>query len=283
MPKFLLLCAAFIFALATAYAVKERLHASGIRDPQAAEAAPITAKRVMVAKANIATGTFVRAERDLEWKEWPESGMNATYIIEGAQTPQDFEGAIARADINAGEPIIATRLVKTGDGGFLPAVFGAGMRAVTLGVSVTSGNAGFVFPGDRVDLIVTHTLDKEAAIETGVVSETFVRDVRVLAVDQRYANPENKVELFKTVTLEVSPKQAEMVAVAGELGKVSLSLRSLGKPEDVVKADAETVTRDRDVSQTIQVNKAAAPPMWKVSVSRGAETKDVEVPLSEVR
>src|SRR5262249_21137290 len=135
----------------------------------------------------------------------------------------------------AGEPITVSALIKPGAGGFLSAVLEPGKRAVSIAVSATSGTAGFIFPGDRVDMIVTHRLKvKEISSNSNqqdstesVVSETFVEDVRGGAGDQMLDNPKNKAIPAKTVTLEVSPEQAEKVNVAVELGKISLALRSL--------------------------------------------------------
>jgi pilus assembly protein CpaB len=105
------------------------------------------------------------------------------------------------------------------------------MRAVTVGVSATSGVAGFVFPGDRVDLVLTQEVsggDNEAPLRA---SETIVRNIRVLAVDQRLnARDEagNQVaQTVATITFEATPKIAEKIAVAQTIGQLSLSLRSL--------------------------------------------------------
>src|SRR5262249_33221826 len=134
----------------------------------------------------------------------------------------DFTGAVARRAIIKGEPIQKNLLVKSNEGGFMSAVLEGGKRAVSIAVDSTSGNAGFIFPGDRVDLILTHAVTKQT-VQTRA-SETFVEDVRVLAVDQMIDNPENKsAVLAKTVTLEVSPKQAEEINLAKDLGKISLS------------------------------------------------------------
>jgi pilus assembly protein CpaB len=115
------------------------------------------------------------------------------------------------------------------------------MRAVSIAVSPTSGNAGFISPGDRVDLIVTHRIHVDGSTNnlTGtVISDTFIRDVRVLAVDQQLENADNQAILAKTVTVEVTPKQAEQITVATDLGKISVMLRSTSVAEEAAQQAA---------------------------------------------
>jgi pilus assembly protein CpaB len=105
------------------------------------------------------------------------------------------------------------------------------MRAVTVAVSATSGVAGFVFPGDRVDIVLTQEVVGGGDGVTLKVSETVMRNVRVLATDQRMdAKGEDGkavVQRFTMVTLEATPKLAEKIAVAQKIGDLSLSLRSI--------------------------------------------------------
>src|SRR5690606_24529682 len=118
-------------------------------------------------------------------------------------------------------------------GGFLSAVLEPGTRAVSIAVNPTSGNAGFISPGDRVDLIITRRVrgsQNDGASNESVISETFVRDVRVVAVDQMLNNPENVAILAKTVTVEVTPKVAEKINIAAEMGRISIALRSIVPP-----------------------------------------------------
>lgn len=195
--------------------------------PPAEQAAVVKTVRVLIAQDTIPAGSFVRADSQLSWGDWPaDQAKSPPYIAEtGGITADSFNGAVARRTIFAGEPITQSSVVKPGEGGFMSAVLGAGKRAVSIPVNATTGNAGFIFPGDSVDLILTHAIKRDD--EEGFASETFVQDVRVLAVDQMLDNPENKAVLAKTITLEVMPQQAEAINVALEMGKISLSLRSL--------------------------------------------------------
>jgi len=245
-----------LIALGTAYSLKSRMGASN-------EATPTT--QVLIAASNINAGSFVRADSQLALADWPKDNITDSMLTSASVQPTDFEGAVARRNINKGEPITGNALVKSNEGGFMSAVLDPGKRAVSIAVDSTTGNAGFIFPGDHVDLILTHQIEvANGGVERA--SETFIEDARVLAVDQMLDNPENKAVLAKTITLEVTPKQAEEINVAKDLGKISLSLRSLATKKDSVMADPttslddvlqiaptpdENVTRDTDVSKVI--------------------------------
>ncbi len=165
----------------------------------------------------------------------------------------------------AGEPIIGSKLVRPGERGFLAAVLRPGTRAVSVPVNATSGISGFVFPGDRVDILITLPVPQDGANSSGYqhkAAETVLRDVRVIAIDQRLDSKDGQAVLARTVTFEVTPKQSEIIAVAGEIGKLSLSLRSLGsakKQAPLVAAAANSrddpptadFTLDSDVSQLL--------------------------------
>lgn len=288
----ILLAVAVIIAAATAFAVKGRI--SDNAAPQANQPA-IVSSRVLVAKVDISAGSFIRSEADLEWVAFPAENIPATYIKEDQQAASVFDGAVARSNISAGEPITSARIVKPDEGGFMSAVLTPGKRAVSIAVNATTGNAGFIFPGDQVDLILTHQVkeDTESGAEVAA-SETFIENARVLAVDQRFNSKESEVVLARTVTLEVTPKQAEMINIASDLGRISLSLRSLATDKQKQDGDMEftdtaseektatdprtspaTYTSDREVSRLLRVMHRDGDTV-KVSVSRGAESEDLE-------
>lgn len=205
--------------------------------------------RVLVASVDLPTGTILRREH-LEWRPWPEEAVDGRYLVENRVGRDSVYGAVARNAITAGEPILESRLVRLGDSGFLAAILKPGMRAVTVPIDAASGVAGLVMPGDRVDVIVTHEYGRDENQMTRRVSETVLRNVRVLALDQRLDDVSKEAGLAKTATLEVEPKHSEIVATITEMGRISLSLRAL--PGD---ADAErgpdrkrTFTTDSEVS-----------------------------------
>ena len=226
--------------------------------------AEVQGPKVLVARKSLTAGVILSAEH-LVWKAWPDDGVSKTYIVRGKGkiTDKSLYGAVVRRVVSAGEPITEDRVVKPGERGFLAAVLTEGMRAVSVPVTATSGISGFVFPGDRIDLILAHNFQTGSG-ENRVInraSETLLTDVRVLAVDQKTATKEDTAVVAKTATLEVTGHQAEMIAVSVKLGELSLSLRSLrrkdiaagkaGKDHDRPALRGKTYTRDRDVSRLI--------------------------------
>ena len=256
--------AALLIAGGAAFVVRGWVQAERAALARAAADAnrPKATQKVLVAKADIGRGQFIRPEH-LRWQSWPEDGIAPAYVLEGKRPLEDFAGAVARDPIAGGEPVTDTRVVQPGSGGFLAAVLQPGMRAVSVPVTATSGISGFVFPGDRVDLILTHILPKA---ENGAVSierrasETVLRDVRVLAIDQKVEGKPGEALVAKTTTLEVTPKQGEVIAVAVDMGKLSLALRSLAAHEDDAQVqNAQAQNAQAKAAETAAGRNALAP------------------------
>ena len=196
---------------------------------QAPAPASTPERAVLVARRDLPAGTLIR-DNHLEWLPWPETeGELARYIVRQDQTIEDFFGSVVRRGIGAGEPVTEDRLVKPGEQGFLAAVLEPKHRAVSVSINPITGVAGFIFPGDRVDLILTHSIPYEGEIPIGErrVTETVLTDLRVLAIDQVTNDQEATPRVGEIVTLEVEPKQAELVILMSQMGRLSLSLRSL--------------------------------------------------------
>lgn len=211
---------------------------------QAPAPAPTPERAVLVARRDLPAGTLVR-DNHLEWLPWPETeGELARYIVRQDQTIEDFFGAVVRRGIGAGEPVTEDRLVKPGEQGFLAAVLEPNHRAVSVSINPITGVAGFIFPGDRVDLILTHSIPYEGEMPIGErrITETVLTDLRILAIDQVTNDQESTPRVGEIVTLEVMPKQAELVILMSQMGQLSLSLRSLVREdqEDEVVPVAST-------------------------------------------
>jgi pilus assembly protein CpaB len=214
-------------------------------------------KSVLVARNAITRGQILKPQ-DFSWQVWPEGGIDRNYIQAGTRPAEAFAGWVARDPFVPGEPISEAKIVSPGSRGFLAAALAPGMRAVSVPVTATSGISGFVFPGDQVDILITHMPisgnNNEAQHKA---SETVLHDVRVIAVGQRLDSKGTEALVAPTATLEVTPKQSEMIAVATEIGKLSLSLRSLAVAEDKSPADSAgesekgTFTLDSEVSQLL--------------------------------
>ena len=228
--KLVLLIGALAIAAVTAVMAKNMF--SGSSAPPAAAKPVAAGPEVLVATRSLPVGTIIDAEA-LKFHKWPEGLVQPAYFIKGnpGTDPAELLGTVVRNEISAGQPLTQGALIKPGERGFLAAALGPGMRAVTVSVSGTSGVAGFVFPGDRVDIVLTQQVAGGGDGESLKVSETVLRNVRVLATDQRMSgtNREGKavVREFSMVTLEATPKIAEKIAVAQTIGSLSLSLRSI--------------------------------------------------------
>ena len=228
--KLVLLVGALVVAALTAVMAKNMF--SGTSAPTAAATPVVPAgPEVLVATRALPVGTIIDPEA-LRYQIWPEGLVQPAYYIKGnGANPSELIGTVVRNEITAGAPVTQGALIKPGERGFLAAALGPGMRAVTVSVSATSGVAGFIFPGDRVDVMLTQEVSGGGDGEPLKVSETVLRNVRVLATDQRTnvrdeeGNP--VVQAVSTVTLEATPKIAEKIAVAQTIGQLSLSLRSI--------------------------------------------------------
>ncbi|MBK8907620.1 MAG: Flp pilus assembly protein CpaB [Rhodospirillales bacterium] len=216
--------------------------------PAAVSEAAAATVEVLVAGQDLPTGTFLKSD-NLKWQPWPEDSVSDSYITRAEFVEADFEGAVTRNQLFANEPVTPARVVHPGEQGFLAAVLDPGLRAVSVPVDATTGIAGFVFPGDIVDVILTFRVgvkeEENNGGQTRFFSETLLRKVRVLAIDQQVDNEDGMAKVAKTTTLEVSSKQAEKIALALEIGSLSLSLRSL-TPEPAVGVGVTTIGTDAE-------------------------------------
>ena len=225
--KLALLLGALIIAIGTAFAARTML--AGGTAPTAEAAAQPTGPRVLVAKRALPVGTIITADA-VGFQPWPGELVQDAYFLDGTADLNSLMGTVVRFPMTAGEPVTQGALVAPGDRGFLAAALGPGMRAVTVPVSAQTGVAGFVFPGDRIDLVLTQTVEGEGLPLKA--AETVLSNLRVLATDQTTEQTKDEsgktvVNTFQTVTLEVTPKIAEKIAVAQTVGQLSLVLRSI--------------------------------------------------------
>jgi pilus assembly protein CpaB len=265
--KIALLVGALFVAAVTAIMAKSMFGAQVTPTVVAAAAQPV-GPQVLVATKPLPMGTILGPD-SVRFAPWPKDLVDGAYFVRGAEgaDPAKMQGMVVRSDITAGQPVTQGALVSPKDRGFLAAALTPGMRAVTISVGGASAVAGFVFPGDRIDLVLAQDVVASASggdsSAPGMVrmvkddrtlhaSETILRNVRVLATDQRFDNqptPDGKttVSNFSLVTIEATPKMAEKIAVAQKLGSLSLSLRPL----------ADTT---QELEQQIAAGDIAAPP-----------------------
>lgn len=203
---------------------------------------------ILVAKNDIGIGTAL-SDQDIQWQTWPESAANPAFIrkSEHPDALQQFVGAIVRVPMAAGEPVRENKVIRGKGSGYMAAILPSGMRAYSTEISPETGAGGFILPNDRVDVILSRR-DREAEKATGVeshVSETILSDVRVLAIDQLVQEKDGqRVVVGKTTTLELAPRQVEILAAARQTGVLSLTLRSIVDAQSS-KSDVADDTRGR--------------------------------------
>lgn len=209
--------------------------------PPVAEAPKADTVDVLTAKTDIPMGHVVAAQ-DLQWQAWPPASANSAFIrrSDRADAIEQLTGSVARAGLAAGEPIRDSKLVKGNGSGFMAAVLPSGMRGISTEVSPETGAGGFILPNDRVDVLLTRH-DRAAEKRTGtdvITTETILNNVPVLAIDQTVEEKNGqRVVIGKTATLELTPRQAETLARARQVGSLSLTLRSLADANATEKKD----------------------------------------------
>lgn len=185
--------------------------------------------RVLVADRDLQRGERLTAD-SVKWLDWPEKALSEAYITEATGgDPAEFEKAVARTTIVAGEPIIEAKIVRAESSGLLAAVLQPGMRAVTMRITPETGVSGFVLPGDRVDIYYSEANDSNKTL-----TDLIFEDVRILAINTVYSeNPEAPVIEGANATVELSPSDAEFfINSRASRGQMSFALRSVFKPAD---------------------------------------------------
>lgn len=265
--------------------------------PAPVAAAPTDTKSVTiyVAKAPIPIGTTLTRDM-IATQQWPEHLALEGFMYTDQKDAAPVEGMVARGPFQQNEPLISSKLANPNDPNFLAGELPKGMRVVSIPIDEVNGVAGFVFPGDHVDVIYTHDVDKweyppatssgdgsqtqSAPTKTKVtVTETLLTNVKVLAVDQRASgagatDKNGNLVIPRSASLMVSQTDAQRVRLGQKTGTLSLVLRALADKES---ADPLVLTSGKDVSQsTTQGDTGPAGDEASVKVVRGAPVTDKE-------
>lgn len=242
--RLIILVVAAVAAIGAVFAVRS-MQAPAPAEAAAPTAAPVVpSKEVLVARRAIPLGKYINID-DLTWAPWPEEAATETFIEKSAapEALEGFVGAVARAAMVEGEPIVASRLVHPGDAGFMAAILGPGMRAVTIRISEDSAASGFILPDDRVDVMLTRRI--EYATEGNVRTDVILSNVRVIAIDAVYNQPDPEqgaVIPGSRATLELSDADASLLRSAQDSGAITLTLRSISDLQE--RPGATTVGRN---------------------------------------
>lgn len=257
--------------------------------PNAPVPVEVKTTEILAAARDLPTGTILK-EVDMKWIPWAAAAESSKLYIKGTTDMSALVGAVLREGLHADEPFITGRVVQPHEHGFLAAVLAPGMRAVSVSLTPTAGVAGFIFPGDRVDVILTHVFSRKDLSDLAErhVSETLLTNVRVLALDQKSDSQAIEPKIASTATLEVTPKQAEKLALATDIiggpgavgrGSISLALCSLATEETsgvepvagVPPAPSNSPTWDSDVSSAYPTVEGEDRLMHRVEIMRGKD------------
>jgi pilus assembly protein CpaB len=243
------------------------------QQPSQTAAAPPASVRILVAAREIHAGSLI-VPGDIETASVQEDKVPHNAMPDDPGRRKLLSGAMLRLSLAAGDAFIPGEFISPGDRGFLASVLEPGMRAVTVGVDAVSGTAGLIWPGDRVDLLLTQTLDDQSLPnDHRVAGETLLENARVIAVDQQLVQGAQAGSNTagnsgnRTVTLEVTPVDAEKVQVASRLGHLSMAVHSANKvagvngqpappevsPQPVFSGDVSAAIRSRGDSKTVSV------------------------------
>ncbi|BBB11773.1 Flp pilus assembly protein CpaB [Sphingopyxis sp. FD7] len=290
--KIMLIVGALVIAIGAAFGVNYMMRGAGAPAARAAAAPEITGPMILVATRQLPVGTIIGPD-SFRFQPWPKELVENAYFVKEKTDVNTLVGTVVRHPITAGQPLTQGALVHPDDRGFLAAALGPGMRAITVKVSQEQGVAGFVFPGDRVDVMLTQTIEvKEGSTypdEQIFTAETIVRNIRVLATDQRYdaedETGKTPVRTFGSVTLEATPEIAEKIAVAQGMGKLSLALRPLA--ESAGELDAAIASGEIDVpasggtaaERKMLAQAAARPVANRSSATTGGDVSRFWIPV----
>lgn len=236
-----LVVVAIVLAGGTAYLLRDYLSSMQAELESQKPVAPTT--RILVAASDMPVGTVINAN-NTEWLKWPKDEVPEGFIEDNPDdNPLDKiveEKHLARRGFVKGQPISMDLLYQSDDPGFLRGALSPGMRAVSVRTAADNASSGFILPGDRVDLLLTHDMlrqifenvTEKQLMAFNNTSETILTDLRVLAVDQKTSGFEGGAALGKTILLEVTPRQAEMIETAKGMGSLTLVLRSAEEGDD---------------------------------------------------
>lgn len=225
-PKFVIVLA-IVTGLLAAYAVYRYLKHQEARTSNSA-LPTFVSQRVAVAATDLQLGTELAAD-DMQIRMWPENLVPTGSFA----TVEELEGRVLKTPLAAGEPVLASKLAPKGSTGGFSSLIPPGMRAVTVGVNVVSGVGGFILPGTKVDVLVTVSVIGKPEERA---TKTILQNVEVLAVDQTYEKDSDEPVTVKSVTLLVTPEEAEKLTLAANEGMLQLVLRS-GSDEDLLPSD----------------------------------------------
>ena len=230
-----------------------------ITSKAAAEEGALNGTHVVAAAMAIPYGTKVEG-RHLKYVEIPEGVAPIGFFT----SYDDVKGRVSTTAISRGEILIEERFAAHDAGSTLAALVGKNMRAVAIRVNDVVGVAGFLLPGNRVDVV-----SARKTTERRVVTETILQNIKVLAVDQTAATDTNEPIIVRAVTLEMTPKQAETLVQARTEGQIQLTLRNPMQPDP--EPEPEVVAKPQPPPRKPSRQRPRRPTSITVTIIRGTK------------
>ena len=195
---------------------------------------------VLVLEADVPMGTTIGDQ--LAWQSWPSAGIDDRFITRANEPNalEEMQSAMARVPLYAGEPLRRSKLIGEGQS-FMSAILPSGHRAVATQIAADTSAGGFILPNDYVDVIMTRRAQNAGGGE-GFVTETILKNIKVLAIDQTIQEDEEgkRVKVGETATLELTPQQAEIITVAQQMAdRLTLALRSIADTQEKPTEEAD--------------------------------------------
>lgn len=215
---------------------------------------------VVVAKLPMNFGDAVTKEY-LSEVEWPAATVPPDSFRTIEELTKPGEGRVVLRSIQTNEPVLNSKLSGAGGKATLSTILDKEMRAVTIRVNDVNGVAGFVLPGDRVDVLLTRE-ENQASRNKNPITDFLLQNIKVLGIDQKANDDEDKPKVARAVTLEVEPFDAQKLALATTVGSLSLALRH----EANADADYTRTVRVSDLKARVLVEE---PKAEKVSATPG--------------
>ena len=190
---------------------------------------------VLTASKGLKVGSLITAN-DIIWSPLKNGAILSAHMLRGKTKPADVIGAVVRREVQRDTPLTWSSIVRPGQYGFLAAALLPDHRAVTIMVNRATSQAGLIYPGDRVDVILTVKVNNENTRKTSTYTGTILENIRVVAVNRQVeSSRSNQAQASKkasrsgasTITLEVLPTDAERLVLATSRGDISLAMRSL--------------------------------------------------------
>lgn len=220
------------------------------------QAPAVSLQDVLVLSGDVAMGNAL--QNSIAWQSWPADGINPNFITK-ATAPDALEklkGSIARVPMYAGEPVRRSKLIGEGQS-FMSSILPSGMRAVATTISADTSAGGFILPNDFVDVIMTRRADANTG--AGFSTETILKNIRVLAIDQTIQEDEEgkKTRVGQTATLELTPKQAEIITVAQQMAdRLTLALRAITDTQEKNVDEADYLVSGNGRRGTVRLIKS---------------------------